>query len=117
MTEFKSNTRISKLIESFDIDRKVTIDNVYKSYRSEFLSFMNSISRDKELNIDCYQDAVVSLYENLCNNKINSDSSTVKTYLFAIGKNKILNAIKRKSNLVLDENIKVNIEHLYTEVT
>lgn len=89
---------INALIESFEQDREATLSSIYKTYRSNFLNFGRSLTNDDEMTIDCFQEAVISLYENLTIGKITDQNSTIKTYLFAIGKNKILNAQKKKIN-------------------
>lgn len=89
---------INALIQSFEQDREGTLASIYKTYRSNFLNFSKNLTNDEEMTIDCFQEAVISLYENLTIGKITDQNSTIKTYLFAIGKNKILNAQKKKAN-------------------
>src|SRR5690606_21677505 len=45
---------------------------------------------------DTYQDAIVTLYENILSGKLVSLTSSLKTYVFAIGKYKIYNSLKVK---------------------
>src|SRR5699024_8955659 len=45
---------------------------------------------------DIYQDSVIVLYENIVSGKLTSLTSSLKTYLFAIGKYKIYNSLKVK---------------------
>ena len=90
---------LNELIEAFHLDKEGVLNEVYILYRSEFLSYASNFCHDAEMRIDCFQEAVISLYENLVKRKINHDSSSVKTYLFAIGKNKILNELRKSKRM------------------
>src|SRR5690606_5648277 len=50
--------------------------------------------------VDIYQDSMIVLYENILSGKLTTLTSSVKTYLFAIGKYKIYNTLKVKVSLV-----------------
>ena len=84
------------------MDSKVVLENIkngdraqlaiiYREYRSEFIAWITShfqCSRDEAR--DVYQVSIIALYENIVNEKLQTLSSSIKTYLFAIGKNKFL---------------------------
>ncbi len=64
---------------------------IYREYRSEFIAWITtnySCSRDEAR--DVYQVSILALHENILNNKLKHVQSSIKTYLFAIGKNKFL---------------------------
>lgn len=71
--------------------------NLYSAFRNDFIRFGCHITAcsDEEC-ADAFQDAVVALYENIRDNKLPELNSSVKTYLFSIGKFKLLNIQKRK---------------------
>jgi RNA polymerase sigma factor (sigma-70 family) len=74
---------------------------LYNSYKQEFVSFLQgkfSMSRDEAFEI--FQQAMVTFYENVINNKLNELTSSLKTYVFAIGKNKALEALRRRNKIV-----------------
>lgn len=96
MQRLNLNSDINVLLEAFESDREATLADIYRTYRSSFLSYSRRLSDDEELTIDCFQEAVISLYENLAIGKVTDQKSTVQTYLYAIGKHKILNAQKKK---------------------
>jgi RNA polymerase sigma factor (sigma-70 family) len=74
---------------------------IYRSYRSEFISWlMNNYHCSREEAKDAYQVSVGTLYQNIMNNTITELKSSVKTYIFAIGKNKILEEKKESSHLI-----------------
>jgi RNA polymerase sigma factor (sigma-70 family) len=73
------------------------LEHVYELYRKPFLEFARKYLKDTELIEDTYQDAVLALYENALKGKFKEMNSSIKTYLFAIGKYMIFKHL-RKSN-------------------
>ncbi len=76
---------------------------IYREYRSEFIAWITanySCSRDEAR--DVYQVSILTLHENILNNKLQKLQSSVKTYLFAIGKNKFLEFKKSDSRISSD---------------
>ena len=88
---------IDEISKAFTTHPDRVIKEIYAEYRESFLHFSHGISADEELIVDSFQEAVIALYENLVIGRINQKDTTVKTYLFAIGKHKLLNAVKRNS--------------------
>ncbi|MEL7146503.1 MAG: sigma-70 family RNA polymerase sigma factor [Bacteroidota bacterium] len=61
---------------------------VYSRYRQEFVDWMiKSYDFGEEQAKDIYQISILKFYENILNNKLQEMRSTIKTYIFAIGKN------------------------------
>lgn len=92
------------LVNLFSLKKKVVEDpekviaEVYNVFRNEFIQFGLKMNSNKEDVVDAYQDAIVALHHNLMWDKVLENSSSVKTYLFSIGKHKILNSLKGKNN-------------------
>ncbi len=64
---------------------------IYKSHRAEFITWLTkSYQCTTEEAKDAYQFAILAFYENVVSNRLVELKSSLKTYLFAIGKNKIL---------------------------
>lgn len=85
-------------------DREV-LNTIYREYRSEFISWVvkqYSCSQDEAK--DVYQTSVLILYENIVNKKLTHLTSSVKTYLFSIGKNKIREFKKGQNRLISEPN-------------
>ncbi len=62
---------------------------VYRTYRSEFITWLiSNYQCTREEARDIYQITIVTLHENILGNKLQALTSNLKTYLFAIGKNK-----------------------------
>ncbi len=75
-------------------DEQVVVE-LYNEYKEEFIKwsgFRFQFNRDDAL--DVFQDVVISFYENVRAGKLQQIDYKLKTYLFAVGKNMILNRIK-----------------------
>ena len=72
-------------------------ENFYTSHRSEFLKWSyKHYHLPPDEAVDIYQDAIVILFENAANGKVNHLQCTVKTYFFGIAKNLISTYLKKK---------------------
>ncbi len=106
-------TGLLDLVDAFERDADGVLAQVYTLYRQEYLIYSRSISENETLCVDSFQEAVIGLYENLKRDKIKEEKSTVKTYLFSIGKHKLLNAIKKEMKHVyseIDKESFINVE-------
>ena len=72
------------------------LQKVYLDHRSSFLNFARKFRLSREEVLDTYQDAIIALRENAINGKLDGLNSTVKTYLFSIGKYMIYAKLKRQ---------------------
>lgn len=89
----------NKLIKHIKSGDKTALEAVYTRYRKEFLLYTSRFSVSDEDALDIYQDAVVVLYENIISGKLNTLSSSLKTYLFSIGKYQLYNRLKVKVSI------------------
>jgi len=67
------------------------ITEAYNKYREPFLGFVKKnygLSRD--ITEDIYQETMLAFHQNVLNGKINNLNVPLQTYVFAIGKNKIV---------------------------
>ncbi|HSI89663.1 MAG TPA: sigma-70 family RNA polymerase sigma factor [Adhaeribacter sp.] len=79
------------------------LQEMYDLYRVDFTSWAERrFSLEPEEARDAFQNCLIAFYENILSGKLNTLSSSPRTYLFAIGKNKIL---KSKKNLPLYANL------------
>ncbi|MFK7834565.1 MAG: RNA polymerase sigma factor [Winogradskyella sp.] len=91
---------------------------LYKNYKDEFIGFARKFSLKDDQIIDIYQDTFLSFYENLLNGKLTEFTSSIKTYLFSIGKFKIYEYLRANSKLkIIDTpiNAEITIEDLSLE--
>jgi RNA polymerase sigma-70 factor (ECF subfamily) len=65
---------------------------------------------NKEDVLDIYQDSIIAFYENVENGKLTTLKSSLKTYIFSIGKYSIYNLMKKDNKTVSFE--KEHIENL-----
>ena len=102
-------------IKSGDEDQLAAI---YKEHRSEFLFWVTKYYRcDLEEAKDAYQFSILTFYENIANNKLVTLRSSIKTYIFAIGKNKILEKKKGDTRYARDyDEIDIPMEEVSEEV-
>lgn len=78
------------LLESMAQGDLKEFEEAYLSYRDEFIMWANkNYYCDFEESRDVYQATVIQFYENVQSGKLVKLTSDLKTYLFAIGKNKI----------------------------
>jgi RNA polymerase sigma factor (sigma-70 family) len=81
----------ASIIELIKQGDKQPLADVYKTYRTEFINWATAhytCTRDEAC--DVYQAVIITLYDNIKNRKLEHLNGTIKTYLFAIGKYKIL---------------------------
>lgn len=85
--------------DHYDIDQDGLneLGHIYKKHRKAFIGFAKKKYglRESE-SIDIYQDAIIALYRNMKAKKTLDLKSSIKTYLFAIGKYMIINSLKSK---------------------
>lgn len=79
------------------------ITEVYKLYREEFLHFArrHASNASRELVLDAWHDAVIDFYEIALAGKYDPEKSGLKTFLFAIGKYKLFNLLKKNDRVQL----------------
>lgn len=80
-----------QIIEGFRLNDRKTINTFYSVNRDRFFSyFRNAFGKSDEELIDLYQDSCVTLWENANNGRLKRLTSTLSTYLFAVGKYKMM---------------------------
>lgn len=99
-----SNNELIARIKSGD---PKALEKLYADYRTEFIQWGISVNHaEAEDAKDVYQQSVIILYENIVNGRLIEMKSNMKTYLFAIGKNKFaeLNRKKKHTMAITPEN-------------
>ncbi len=76
---------------------------IYEAYRDSFLGYARKYELSEEDVLEIYQDSVVKLYENVMSRKLNKLTSSLKTYLFSIGKFKIYEQLRYRKKRVSRE--------------
>jgi RNA polymerase sigma-70 factor (ECF subfamily) len=70
---------------------------VYSTYREEFIGFSFKYGVSKDDALDIYQDAVIAMHQNFVTKSLELTTSSIKTYLFGIGKFKLFKALKARN--------------------
>jgi len=77
--------------------KRDALDKLYTTYRTEFLKWMqHSFSCQEDDALDIFQDSIIVVYEHIKSGKLEVLSSSLKTYLFAVGRRVFLNKNKSK---------------------
>lgn len=76
-------------LQSFKEADDAALKKVYVGYRDPFINFARKYQLSDDEILDIYQDAIIALRENFVKGKIEELNSSIKTYLFGIGKYKI----------------------------
>lgn len=104
--------REALIINEIKNGNKKELANIYKTYRAEFINWATTNYKcNPEEARDIYQASIIVFYDNILKEKLLTLSGSVKTYLFAIGKNKILEL--RRSDKKFD--LRVESENLEIE--
>lgn len=87
-----------KIISDFKSHNMNALQYVYQTYRKDFIKWASfKYSIEAEIAEDVFSDAVIDVYQNVLSGRYTrNDRASLKSYLFEIGKNKILNILNRK---------------------
>ena len=99
------------ILENIRNGQKSQLESLYKAHKQEFISWVTGrYSCSNEEAKDAFQFAIITLYENLRTNRITELNSSVKTYLFAIGKHKILE--QKKSSIRFSRKLEDDVQEI-----
>lgn len=80
------------------------IITLYQNYKQEFVNWAKfKFQLDQEAALDIFQDAVISFYDDIKQEKLTELKYSVKTYLYAIAKNKIYNTLRYHKKFETEE--------------
>ena len=80
-----------ELLVQIRAGRQDHLDEIYRRYRGEFVIWAERRYSCTEADaLDAFQDAVIIFYKNVISGKLERLTSSLKTYLFAIGKHRVL---------------------------
>ena len=78
-------------LEDLQRDPDAALRAIYRTYQAEFIGLTAKYSRlDREQLADVFQDAAIILIQNVRSGKLSELTSSLKTYLFGIGKKLLL---------------------------
>lgn len=76
------------------------VKTMYYRYRDAFFGFGRKYNVEEEALADLYQDAFVALRKQAVSGNLDQVKSSMKTYLFGIGKHMIFNYLKQRNRMV-----------------
>jgi RNA polymerase sigma-70 factor (ECF subfamily) len=84
------------IIQQIKLGNEQPLIDLYKLYRNEFVVWScKEFSANEEQAKDAFQEAILDFNDNIIRGYLTEFSSSVKTYLFQIGKHKVVNLIKK----------------------
>ncbi len=109
MSPTESIHRENSIIEKIGSGDRIYLRELYQKYRKEFGSWvMKHYQVDDDEAGEVYQKSFITLYCNIQEGKLTQLNSSIKTYLFAIGKNLLRDHFKSGKRFV--DTMEVNIE-------
>lgn len=100
------NSREKAFFELLKSGKEDGVIKVYDTFRAEFIQWcMKDFSTREADAADLFQDSVIALYYNIRNERIQELTSSLKTYLFAIGRNLALKKLKKESRMIVNDEI------------
>ena len=82
------------------------LSQIYEDHRQEFIAWIiKNYACTIDQAKDVYQNTILIFYENIISGKLSHFSSSIKTYLFAVGKNKIMEHKKKSYKYSSQEEI------------
>ncbi len=109
MSRNSTDVELQDLLRS---DDKKALETIYVRHKNEFLNYAKKYGLDTYNALDVYQDAIIAMHHNFVSSQLILTSSSIKTYLFGIGKFKILKKLKEENTLLKVE----TAEEEYTEI-
>lgn len=110
MSRNSTDAELQDLLRS---DDKKALETIYVRHKSAFLNYAKKYGLDMYNALDIYQDAIIAMHQNFVSSQLVLTSSSIKTYLFGIGKFKILKKLKEEKTLLKVE----TAEEDYTEIS
>lgn len=96
----RQNLPLEQLRKELKAGDMSTYREHYESYREVYVSFARRYTDDLEMIHDSYQDAFIALYENVVQDKVLELKSSLRTYVFSIGKYILFSKLKKKGKEV-----------------
>ncbi|GLR19888.1 RNA polymerase sigma factor [Portibacter lacus] len=72
------------------------LKEIYDSYSDSFMAFYRGYGLSKNDLEDAFQDSIIALYQNIMQGKLKILDGSIKTYIWAIGKYKVIDSLRIK---------------------
>jgi RNA polymerase sigma factor (sigma-70 family) len=102
------NLHSQHIIHQIKQGQEQPLIDLYRLYRNEFIVWSCKEFRAKEEQAkDAFQEAILDFHQNIVSGQLTELISSEKTYLFQLGKHKIINLIKKESRLTYNDNLQL----------
>jgi RNA polymerase sigma factor (sigma-70 family) len=82
------------------------IGDLYKLYRNDFIRWAkHNFGANEELAKDVFQETLLDFYQNIISGRLTDLTSSLKTYLFQLGKYKLINALKKEGRVTYHDDL------------
>ncbi|MEM9928696.1 MAG: sigma-70 family RNA polymerase sigma factor [Bacteroidota bacterium] len=85
-----------EILDAIRLGDREKLGGLYEAYRQDFVHFARGYGLGNERAVDIWQDTIIAFYENATGGKITELSSSLKTYLFSIGKYALIDEHRRQ---------------------
>lgn len=93
-----------QIIEEIKSGNSELLSRLYEDHRKEFcLWLIKQYGSQMDDALEVYQETIIALFENITSGKLQELNSSLKTYLFSIGKNKYLSMARKRGRNVGSE--------------
>jgi RNA polymerase sigma-70 factor (ECF subfamily) len=72
------------------------LKEIYDSFSGSFTSFFRKYGLSSTELEDAFQDSVIALYQNIMRGRLKILDGSIKTYIWAIGKHKVIDTVRKK---------------------
>jgi RNA polymerase sigma-70 factor (ECF subfamily) len=96
-------------------DDKKALTEVYQKHRQAFIQYAKRFNLSQEDLMDVYQDAVIAMHQNFVMKQLKLENTSIKTYLFGIGKNMIFSRLKENSKYQAAQEVPDEVEEVQWE--
>ena len=83
------------IIQQLSLGNENLLEELYKEYYNGFLYYFKKYSVSQQDIEEAYQDSMIAFYQSIISGKLKSLTSSIKAYIFGIGKHKVLDKIRR----------------------
>ncbi len=101
-------TNYQDIFKQIRAGEEAPIFEMYKSFHKEFLKWSTyQFKATEEQAKDAFQEAILDFYQNVITGHLAILTCSLKTYLFEVGKNKLLNIQKKERRLTYNDSIQL----------
>jgi RNA polymerase sigma-70 factor (ECF subfamily) len=102
------NSPLQNIIQQIKQGNEQPLIDLYRLHRNEFIVWSCKEFKAKEEQAkDAFQEAILDFHQNVVSGKLTELISSEKTYLFQIGKHKVINLIKKESRITYNDNLQL----------